>query len=126
MREYRKHWTVGRVRKTLTARFWCVGNPLRNLLRWLRGEHWSRPFLLGLGRNGTGDCYCDQGTTTDYRFEFFGLGAWAWITRDHTPKPCCCDKVLWLCFPDSHADEIEEYGLDRLQAEFPGVKPVDG
>ncbi len=129
MRELTRYWSVRGIRRSFFIRGWWHGNPLRSLVRWLAGyEPWrtSSPVkvdLHGLSGHQCG-CYCPTGRTTTFRVELFGVGFWGQLSRNWTVRPCSCDKISWLCFPENYAEEIEEYGLEKLQAEFPGVKPV--
>lgn len=131
MEEFRRFWTVRKCRKSLTIRYWWNSNPLRDAWRWLIGSapwwkncEWASWHLkTSPGCNDT--CWCPCGSTTNIRITFFGVGVFAWLSRDTTTRPCWCDKAVWLLFPDSYADEIEEYGREKLQAEFPDVKPLD-
>lgn len=124
MREYSRHWTTCQQRKTLHLRWWG-SNPLRDLWAWLCGRaHWYRgswqplEFEWGVRDHENGECYCPQGATVDLRLRFFTVGLWLWTTRSYTRKPCTCDKIVWLLFPDTHGDDIEDYGAERLRAEF--------
>lgn len=129
MREFNRHWTRGRSRRHLCIRFWWGGNPIRAWWRWFTGAEprkgWGPPVEMYCRGSRHGFCYCDQGRTTTFRFAFFGVGMWGWLTRDTCPHPCHCDKIMWLCFPENHEDDIEDYGREKLQAEYPGVGPLD-
>lgn len=124
MNEIHRYWRAGRVRKSFFMRWWWR-NPI-DYLRW-----WFRGINLDLGNEaecygyrGNGLCYCPTGRTTRFCFTLLGSGFWGELSRDDTQRPCSCDKIMWLLFPDSHADEVEEYGLERLRSEFPGVEPI--
>ena len=130
MKEINRQWQTGRTRKQLTIRLWWRGNPLRDLWGVLAGRRpwsWSRPHgpVSASLRSGPHqyECYCD-GRTNEFRLEVFGVGAWAYLSRNWAPQPCSCNKLTWLMFPDGHEVDIEDYGLERLQAEFPGVKAI--
>lgn len=73
---------------------------------------------------GNSRCYCPDGTQTEFHFGILGFGFWFEVSRDEPKYPCTCDKVLMLLYPDEHIEEIEDYGLAKLQAEFPGVEPI--
>ena len=128
MREINRRWKAGRVQKHLCVRFWRSGGLLQNVWQWITGQRsrWYRPLQIApcAGSYGNGNCYCGTGRTTTFRLEAFGWGFWGWLSRDTTRRPCSCEKIVWLFCPDDYADEIAEYGLGRLQAEFPGIKPL--
>ncbi len=126
MREFNWRWTVRGVRKHLCIRVWFNANPLRTLWRWLTGRavygRWNPPLTIYCnGANGNSGCYCPVGRTETFRIELFECGMWGWLSRNPVKRPCVCDKVSWMVLPEEYADEIEEYGLERLLAEFPEV-----
>ena len=131
IREYKRRWRVRSSRRELWVGFFMWENPVRQFWRWLTSPghnyyHYSRPFGVRL-RTIHGFhhvCYCRTGTTTEFNVEFFGSAVRCSLSRDITPRPCSCDKIGWLLSPDCHADEIDEYGADKLRAEFPGVEPL--
>jgi hypothetical protein len=111
---------------------WYWQNPL-SFLRWQLSRKWERSLWLGNPlwsfelRNWereNGNCYCPFGSTSDLNFSFLGSWFRAELSRDWTKKPCHCDKIMWLLFPDNHECDIEEYGLKKLKAEYPGVKAI--
>jgi hypothetical protein len=129
MREINRYWTVRGVRKHLCIRFWYHGNPLRSLWNYLTGKHWwATPVdWWFFGRRENGQCYCPTGRMQTFRLEVFGCGFFGWLSRDPTPRPCVCTKVCWLLHWPDDAEDIEDYGgLEKLRAEMPDVKPIDG
>lgn len=126
--EWVKHWRTGKTRKRLDVRFsWPYEGPVRVFLRWLRGRRgidwWNSPVWFWC-HTRTGDqheCYCREGSRTLFGFELFGIRLSVELSRAWVKRPCHCDKIIWLYCPDNHADEIEEYGAERLKAEYPGV-----
>ncbi len=131
MTELNRYWNAGKVRKHLCLRWWGSRYQLRNLPRylwlWLCGRYWRKwPVTVALYHHvrSQDQCYCPQGCQTYFRVEFFGLGSWGWLSRDWTPRPCHCDKIIWLLFPKDYDCEIEEYGAEKLRAEFPDVKAI--
>lgn len=113
MKEISRHWRDG-TRGWRMHFCWLCGRAT-----WWRDppitlEFYTRP------RDQT-PCYCPTGSTTYFRLEFFGVGCWGWLSRDWTRRPCPCDRAMWLVSQDCHA-EIEDYGTDRLDAEFPGLR----
>lgn len=94
---------------------------------WSGAKYYDFPESPFWMRSMTGTnavCYCPVGTITEFRFGFLGYGFWFEVRRGGPVRPCHCDKVIWLLYPDDHADEIEEYGLAKLQAEYPGVEAI--
>jgi hypothetical protein len=87
--------------------------------RW-EGGSWGELSLRHLPLNSY-RCYCPTGSTTEFRIALWGWGCWIYLGRDWTAKPCLCDRVSWAVFPDLHEDEIEEYGAEKLLAEFPDL-----
>jgi hypothetical protein len=81
-------------------------------------EAWTRTQT-----NTNARCYCPVGSITEFRAAWLGCGFWFEVQRGGPETPCHCDKIIWLLFPDGYQDEIEEYGLERLKAEYPGVVP---
>lgn len=71
--------------------------------------------------HSNGLCYCPEGTLTDLRVECFGFILWLSYSRDWVQSPCLCDRVVWSVLPESYAEEIAEYGEDKLRAEFPDL-----
>jgi hypothetical protein len=126
MSDFVWRWSVGRVDKTLRLRCWWGGNPVRSLFRWLRAgcpKSWWPGSAEFRTRTGLQErCYCPTGSQTELRLSFFSVGFSCWLSRDWTPRPCHCDKIVWLLCPDGYAEEIEEYGADKLRAEYPGVE----
>ena len=84
-----------------------------------RVEVWTRTLTENNAR-----CYCPVGSITEFHLEWAGLGLWFEVQRDTPAYGCPCDKIMWLLFPENHECDIEDYGLERLQAEFPGVEAV--
>lgn len=127
MRDVYRTWSVGRVRKTLHVRMWWWLNPFRSIW-WRLGNRRSfanTTSFRWVGRRDNGRCYCPTGYTTEVYLSFFGVGVWVWLSRDDTRiRPCSCDKIVWLMIPDSYPDTIAEYGLAKLQAEYPDVHPL--
>src|SRR5688500_4943006 len=81
---------------------------------WEFGIEWRRsPFL-----NPT--CYC-KGSTDRVLFKLFRWRLRVEVARDPVKRPCTCTKITWLLFPENHEEEIEDYGLERLQRELPDV-----
>ncbi len=130
MREINRSYRVGRSRRRLMVRWWGTYRPLRQFWRWLtlRREAFWEPAFQATLRTHHGHqlgCYCPTGTTTDLRLVVFGCGVWVSVSRDLTARPCSCDKLVLLMFPEGHDDEIEAAGgLAALQAEFPGVEAL--
>ena len=128
-REWKRHWRVGRARKLLWVRFSC-SDPKWHVIDWIiRGmpwRWWNRPVEMELlHRPGLNhECYCRDACETEFRLCAFGIAISVCLSRAWTKRPCSCDKIVWLLCPDNHVEEIEEYGLDRLKAEFPGVNPI--
>jgi hypothetical protein len=112
-------------RKRFFVRVWWHGwrAAWPQLKRWLwRKKRWEASYCAEfLLRNlrGQSTCYCPTGSITSLEVRLFGLGFWVELSRDWTPKPCSCDKVLWCMHPEDHADDIEDYGEERLRAEYP-------
>lgn len=130
LKEWKWWWRSGKVRKSFNLRF--VGrlnrweNPLRLLFRWARQGfplcRFGRPFGAEL-RHAAGqhNCYCRTGCLTEFQVSILGFSLWGWLSRDWTLKPCHCDKVIWSVFPEHYEEDIEEYGIDKLKAEFPDL-----
>lgn len=129
MRDRVYHWASGRVRKDIRFRYWWGGwrSIGRFLLAMLSGRPYSGTLTFDhFARDGeNGRCYCCNGRTMQIGASFFGVAFRLWFHRHWMPLPCQCDKVVWLLYPSEYADEIEEYGRDRLEAELSGVKPIE-
>lgn len=93
--------------------------------RWVRdGMLWGRwhtPVAVSIKTNprSQAECYCPTGSLSILRVQAFDSWFAVELSRDWTPRPCYCDKVLMAWFPENHAEEIEEYGVERLVADFP-------
>lgn len=125
MTELTRYWQAGRMNKSLLIRRWWWPS-LYQLREWWRGKKYSSPVEIRLRTwQHCGLCYCPTGSTTDLRVNILGIGFWASLTRDWTPKPCHCDKIMWVLYPSDYQDEIEEYGADRLRAEYPNVESLE-
>lgn len=115
-------WPAGLYRWTIwwSKLSWWLLSLWRN--PWPRCRGVDMPWTMGTKTTrGNGICYCPLGSVTEFWFGFLACGLHVWIDRDPTPRPCSCDKIIWLSFPENHQEEIEEYGLERLNAEYPGV-----
>lgn len=124
LHEWNIRWKVGRQRKHLLIR-WSFANPFKAIWRILCGRWWMGDipnFELYHHAHSQDECYCPEGSETKFRLGLFGSSCGVWLSRSWTTRPCHCDKVIWLLFPDLHVEEIEDYGLARLQAEYPGIK----
>ena len=122
MSEFNFRWQRGNIRNHFCIRWW-YRNPLRGFYRWLMDLGWwdDRPELELRTRVGEAECYCPGGITTDYRLQLWGVGCWGWWRRDWVEHPCTCNKVSWLTFPEHYEEDIEDYGMERLRAEFPDL-----
>ena len=121
-------WTRRGVTRHVWAWFYRRDSMLGSLRWYLFGtsRHRSSPASIRFREHPgyQARCYCHEGRTTTLWIDFLGLCLVLEVSRWWMKLPCSCDKIQWLMFPDSHFDEIEEYGLERLQAEFPGVSEV--
>ena len=109
----RTHWLI---------RLWGpYGNPLARLCRGLwRGFSWDDWELsLRCYRDSQGECYCPHGREQQFGFCLLGFGVRVWRSVSWVPRPCVCTKVVWCVLPDANAGDIEDYGRERLAAEFP-------
>ena len=109
-------WNVGEAWRWL----WKIGRPYPDSKRGWRA--WMGPSFRFFTRTADQhECYCPHGTTTYLELDGFGLSFGVEVSRSWVKSPCHCDKIIWLLFPDGHEDDIEDYGLAKLQAEYPGV-----
>jgi hypothetical protein len=102
--------------KFLSARDPCTGRRLKLTY----GVHPLVEFDWHVSPGHNGACYCPTGATTSLRIALLGCGVWLSVSRDWTRRPCHCDKVIWSIFPDrDNVENIQEYGVARLRAEYP-------
>src|ERR1019366_3387641 len=88
-------------------------------------EWWESPFWTRTLTNYNSRCYCRAGSVTEFHFRVpWCFGFWFEVQRGIPKYPCPCDKIQWLLFPEGHEDEIEEYGLAKLQAEYQGIEAI--
>ena len=114
------HWQRRHIRYALHVRAWWHYNPLRSLVGWLRGRFSYIGEAYQRTRPGNPHCYCPRGgSCTELRLTLFSCGLWVWLDRDWLKRPCYCDLVTWAWIPEGHADDIADYGVERLIAEFP-------
>lgn len=126
-----RSWRIGDrefwLRAWWTSPRWLLWSAWYAVLHWWNGprEHIfdESPFWTRTLTGDNAECYCPEGITTEFRFRLLDFGFWFEVRRGGPKRPCPCDKMLWLLFPEHHTDEIDDYGLARLQAEFPGVGP---
>ena len=118
----------GRIRYNLLIRAWRPSRWLPNLAWFLRNlwcpiSKWHQRYEFSLQHRSRNSwrCYCPSGSSSDLRLALFGWGLWISLGRDWTALPCLCDRVSWAVLPDLYAEEIEDYGADRLRAEFPDL-----
>ena len=120
--DFVRRWKSGRLEKEFFLRRW-VETP--SLALWLHvlwdGERWAiSPIRFSLrSYRGNHRCYCPGGLMTELRIDLFGIGFWCTLSRDPTRRPCSCDAAVWLMNRSEHTEEIEAYGVDRFNAEYP-------
>ena len=120
--------------RTFWLRYWCDSPRLilfhvewairamwdsKKYREWYESPFWTRTLTHDNSR-----CYCPVGITTEFHFRLPWCGFWFEVQRGIPKYPCPCDRMNWLLFPDGHEDEIEDYGLAKLQAEYPGIEAI--
>lgn len=119
--ERTRYWQAFGQRKHMILRIGFFRSSAAFWLKEVLGvTHYSGGWCdFGLWSRPGGECYCGKGVTSYLRFGLFGLYVNLWLTRDWTKRPCICQRVGWSMYPAEHADEIEAYGRERFNAEFP-------